>query len=376
MGMSDISSSHKQRYSNIELLRIFSIIAIISYHIVFHNNWWFVEGTGDWGNIFVPKEFTIGVLTLQSFLPLGVTAVNIFVLITGFFLINSTKIKVEKCLKIYIQMFFYSVLIALIFLLFHDEILTLESIIVIVTPITHNRWWFLSTYLLLLILSPFINIIISKVNEVKMASLLVFFIIIWFTIPMITNYSYQGNELWWFVIVYTIGGIIRKRSDCYKKRSSVYFLYAIIVYSITVGMIVLFDFYNPTLFEFNHIQTIQYRNSIFTLLIAIFIFLGFKNIEIKENRVINYIASLTLGVYIIHEHYLVVEHIFKLEWVNSCSTVLEILTTIIILTLAEYSICLMIETVRKTIFDNYILKKITNSIDIQVVDNSNNLDLH
>ena len=354
------------RQSNIELLRIICILFIICFHIVYHNDWSNVNGVGNNG-VFDPEYLSSGVFILQSILPLGIIAVDVFVLITGYFLIYSNKIKIEKTLKLWIQMLFYSLTIVAVFFFCFGLDLTVEKIFRAITPVSSNIWWFCSSYLFLLLLSPFINTIVANVDERKMAMLLLLLLVLWFIIPLITGNRNQGNELLWFIIIYLIGGLIRKKKDNYQRKPSVYFSYALLIYIITVGLIIVFDYYDPIIYKFDHISAIVFRNSIVCLLAAIFVFLAFNNMKIKNNRAINYVASLTLGIYLLHEHPLVYTYIFELKCINSCSSTVDVILLLVSLTVLEFILCLIIESVRKIIFERYLLRRITKSMDVCIM---------
>lgn len=81
-----------QRQSNFEILRIFAIIMIIFHHIAMHSNFSSSNITSYLYIVFIQMGGKIGV--------------NIFVLISGYFLINTEKIKIKKILKLWGQMFF------------------------------------------------------------------------------------------------------------------------------------------------------------------------------------------------------------------------------------------------------------------------------
>lgn len=89
------------RSSNLELLRILAIIMIIAHHYSVHGGW------------DIPNELSYNRIIVQFLSLGGKLGVNCFVLITGYFMINS-KFNIKKFAKIVGQVFFYSVVIMLI----------------------------------------------------------------------------------------------------------------------------------------------------------------------------------------------------------------------------------------------------------------------
>ena len=78
----------KIRESNIELLRILAMIMIIAHHFACHSNF-----------DFPLTEVTFNRVWIQFMHLGGKIGVDVFVLISGYFLINQKEIKVNKVLK-------------------------------------------------------------------------------------------------------------------------------------------------------------------------------------------------------------------------------------------------------------------------------------
>ncbi len=105
------SDNGTERQSNFELMRIVAIVLIIAHHVAVH---------ADWGNggVFFPENLTANAVILQSLLPFGKIGVNLFVFVSGYFLIRSERSTWPKIVRIWTEMFFYSVVITVIFVIF------------------------------------------------------------------------------------------------------------------------------------------------------------------------------------------------------------------------------------------------------------------
>ncbi|EOU1923475.1 hypothetical protein DMN38_09310, partial [Clostridium perfringens] len=88
-----------KRESNFELLRIISMFMIVVLHVLNHGG--IYKSTNIYSNDFIIVNL------IES---LSIVGVNCFVLISGYFGINS-RFSFRKCMKIYIQVIFYSIII-------------------------------------------------------------------------------------------------------------------------------------------------------------------------------------------------------------------------------------------------------------------------
>ena len=136
------------RDSNFELLRILCMCFVIGGHIVMKYD------DGGFGT----TEYYIGNI-LRSFF---MVSVNCFVLISGYF---GIKLNYKKLMKMLIQVLFYSIFIYLITIIFGIHTIELKKDILLFIPIISKRYWFITIYFVLCIISPILNLIISNIDK-------------------------------------------------------------------------------------------------------------------------------------------------------------------------------------------------------------------
>ena len=142
----------KVRNSSIELLRIIAMVMIIFHHFAVHGGY-----TWDTTTNLIPRMW-INFISMG-----GKVGVNVFVLITGYYLITSKEsIKLDKVLKLVGQLVFYSVGIYLVFVLTGKFDFSIITLIKRCLPITFIQWWFASTYFVLYIFHPYINKLLNS----------------------------------------------------------------------------------------------------------------------------------------------------------------------------------------------------------------------
>ena len=171
-------------------------------------------------------------------------------------------------------------------------------------PISGNSYWFITVYVELLLLSPFVNKLLVQLSNRQYKSLIVIlaFLIFWFGLLRKTNISTDGKNIVYFIFLYIVGGGLRRIS--LSDASSKYLISRFHILILLVSLIVLGGGYllpeSHALFIHFMAYTYVY-NSPFLLIVSISIFCLFRNLSFK-NRLINYLASSSLAIYLIHEH--------------------------------------------------------------------------
>lgn len=290
----------KIRNSNLELLRIFSMFFIVAHHFGVHGGFNLIE-----------KSFTLNKIIVQIISSGGKFGVNLFILITGYFLING-KFNLKKLTKLVIETWFYSVIILLIFLIFPLGIdVGIKNIIKSFLPIIYSTYWFITTYILLYIFIPFINFFISKISQKKYLKLIFLLVIFCSFVPTFAQTTLAFSELSYFLLLYLIGGYFRLYPNKYAEKVNFNFLYGIIFYLLICISIISFDILGEKYQIFSRGATYFTGQKSFPLLISsIGIFLGFKNLKIQNFKIINLVSSTTLGIYLIHDNFLLREFLW------------------------------------------------------------------
>ena len=131
----------------------------------------------DWGGL-INIDSCIPNKILGCFFNLfGNFGVNLFVLISGYFLINS-KFKFKKLLKLTTEVFFYSVTLYIVCIFLKITTFSIEEFKKVIFPISYNMYWFATTYIGLYLLSPFINKLLNNISRTEHKNLIYLLIIL------------------------------------------------------------------------------------------------------------------------------------------------------------------------------------------------------
>ena len=352
--MEQLKNIDKKRESNFELLRIVAMIMIILHHYVYYGGVAYTYGAG------INRYFGIVLLFI------GKTGVNIFILITGYFLINSS-FKIKKLFKLIFQVFFYSIFAIFIRKFIYKDV-SMIDIINNCFPMLNNVYWFFSIYIGIYILSPFINKFIKTIDKKKMEILI---IILFFMLSVIPTFGFAKHfvgNLQIFILVYLIGAYFRLYGNSFITLKQIK-LGIVSVIALLIVFIILASASNTNLILYANFAKDIYYILIFVL--AIFIFLYFKELKIKQNKVINFFAKGSFAVYLIHDNPNLRNLIWKdiLKASNFCYSNLGILILHMIFSVCMiYLIGCVIEIIRINLLEKTILKiktleKFENKVD-------------
>lgn len=283
-------SSKKTRETNIEILRIISILLIICFHYVYKSNYHY-------------SELNLNTILVKSIWFLGELGVNVFILITGYYL-SKSKASIRKVVLLILEVMFYNILLCFI-----GNIINVNTFIgspLILFPIILSRYWFVTCYILIYILSPFYNILINCFNKRSYQKFLIITIFIWCIIPTFFGVIYNNTEMLlfynrfiWLTIMYFIGAYIRNYGIKFfvSKKTSL-LTFGVTYFSMVLSIFVIYLISKNGAIELAYLWT---PNNVLMLILSISMFMFFKELKIKSNKVINKLATTTLGIYLLHD---------------------------------------------------------------------------
>lgn len=297
------------RKSNIELLRILTMMGVIVLH---YNNPQIGGGIAyaNGANLYV----------LYGLESLFVCAVNLFILITGYFMCKSSKRTLIKPLELVVQVIVFKELMYICKVIINQEALSIVEILKNLIPSN----WFVILYITLYLLSPMLNIISDKAVEKK-----VFGKFIAVCIGVLSVYptgvdllqevtgkniiglstigaygSQWGYSIVNFTLMYLIGAYIRN-TDFNDTRIRI----RLIRLLLCVGGLIVWAKINDITGFITERSAWAYCNPI-VILIAIEVFLIFVSLDIGANKIINEFAKAAFTVYLAHNSIL---HIVNIE---------------------------------------------------------------
>ena len=341
-----------KRQANFELLRIVAMFMIITLHYL-------VKGWVATPFPFAAKENPIGVFAwlIEAFC---IVAVNCYVLISGYFLVESVW-KPGRVCSLLLQVLFYSLLIPVCLLLagvVSVGDLDIYNWICFVIPLGTEHYWFATAYLVMYLFGPFLSVGIKKMKkrnlQIFMALLLVFFSLEKTVLPVYLATDRYGYDFGWFLCLFVVAGYIRLYGIPWLEKQS----HAVGAYVLSCLLIWLFALCSNTIGS--EIETfVHYANMLYTynhllcLTGAVSLFYVFKNLRIGEGRfagAVRKLAPYTFGVYLLHEHILVRNEWMKWLGVEDVAESLLFVPHMILCVLAVYAAGTVADLVRAWVF--------------------------
>lgn len=287
----------RKRDSNLDLLRIISMLLIIFLHSIDHSGV-LEQASVHGGGTYVYVQFAYALCQV---------CVNCYVMLSGYYLVNS-EFHIQKPVALWMDVVFYSVVLRMLFMITGQHAFSVASLLSCFVPVLTGRYWFITIYIGLYLIFPFLNKLIHAMNK-KEHTLLNICLFVLFSLSISIYPSFAGMNsgggwgLAWFVVLYLLAAWFRLY---YTPKHNPVVLLAVF-FGLPILMSVGQVCANATgIGVFQSIISNWYRyDSAPVYFMTVALFTAFLNIHIKSGRMgrlISCVAPLTLGVYLIHAH--------------------------------------------------------------------------
>lgn len=349
----------KARDSNYELLKIVAMLMIIMWHILCHGG--VLNNSYGFSKVFFN--------CLSTFLTVHV---NCFILITGYFQCKN-KINLKKLLFLNNKAWFYRVIILLLFLLFSSRLFGKLEIIynLLPIPLITDDAWFFKLYLVLYLLSPFLNKLIGCFDKKEFRYFLIVYGLLFSLLPTITNelffFNNDGYSIQNFVFLYLIGAYLRNYPIDVNKNTLK--LMRIFIISCLLNFIIYVCGVKLSKYSINvgsmlTSRIVAYDNPL-VIVASIAFFQLFGTFKIKS-KLINDIANLTFGIYLLHDNYLVRSVLYNFLGFNTTNYSIMTIIDIFCFSVIIFMVCMTIDYFVNLLFykisQNKLFKKFSTKL--------------
>lgn len=332
-----------ERKSNYEAYRIICIMLIVIMHTF---------GTG------VGKLNTLLGIFINVIGNIGVTG---FILLSGYF---GIKLNIKKLVKLDIMMIVWSLISELSLML--NPTLNyepgLKDLLSCVLPVSSHRYWFLSAYFCLCILSPFINEYLEKIDKKRFQRLIMAAGALFLVLPTLVGFDQTGDGgkgVVNMLLAYIIGRYI----GIYHKEEKMQVSKLVMKLA---GVVAVNFALNAAVYVLTGSTANYYArdNSVFTMVQAILLLLIVMQWNIRS-KFINMAAVNIVAVYVLEDAIKTVINAVIPNILMVYREDMMYILVVVVVSVVTFVVGSLLEAVRKGIFDkmeNHIIDKIGNKV--------------
>lgn len=359
--MTEINKQHfvsndLARNYGIDLLRIVSMLMIVVLHILSHG------GMKDAVGLKPANEWLIYFLETAVF-----CAVNCYALISGYVGLFSNY-KYSNLIVLWCRVLFYSAPIAAACKLLFPAEVGVKDLISAFLPVLSGQYWYFSAYFILFLFIPVLNAALQTLSKKRMGAVLlalVFILSVTYPVARLllsdTFMLGEGYTAWWLMVLYLIGGYVRKYGLFKNAKPSVLFLSYL--FSVTVTWMSKWVITAVTEGLFGVIKSTELLKSYISVTVlasAIFLFLLFEKIRVGKGwvKIISFLSPLAFSVYLIHDNRFIRAHLMKgrFEWLAHLPWY-QMVLLVLAFAVGIYLVCSCVDLVRHYLFKWIKLKE-------------------
>ena len=289
--------SLKRRNKTFDLIRVIAIFAIICGHMYTFANF----------NDVLATDTSVQFYLSHFLKAIGLVENNIFFLITGVYSVSSDyKKALNKVVSLYIKIYVVSVLCFVFFTIVWHIPINIDSLCITFAPFSMNGYLFLSVFITVLLLSPFVNAAWNIIERKYALAVYGIFFILIVLIPSILGEEkvINGGEysVAFGVLLFITGKIIGEYGEKFKSLKFTGWGYMLL-------LVVAFLYNTVVKVQFGEIKLIDRMmdgsNKLIPFLLSVLIIsFAMKQTTIFKsahiNRGVSLIAKSSLMIYIVH----------------------------------------------------------------------------
>ena len=295
----------KERFSGVELLRILAACGVVMLH---YND----------GRAFVHVQpGSMNQMILFGFECLCICAVDLFILMSGYFLCTSQKRTLGKPLELIFQVIAFKEVTYLAKVVLGKDTFSFVSLLANLIP---NNY-FVILYIVVYFISPYVNVLLQRLTKRGLTQLMLLLLVAFALYPTLVDLSgeilgfawtglssiasrgsLQGFHIVNFLLLYCVGAYLRLHEVPQNWRRPSRLLLALLS---CVTLIFIWSLVNEHTSRFGLRSAWVYHNPL-VILEAVILFLLFSSFRFKS-KVINQLAKASFTCFLLHNR--LIDHI-------------------------------------------------------------------
>ena len=290
------------RQANLELLRCVAMMMVVVLHYLGK------------GNLLISLEnerlYPAEVIAwlLECFC---IVAVNVYMFLSGYFLCMS-DFRPSRLIRLWLQVWTYSVFFGLLGAftgIMKETAFDTHFILTLFFPVSMDHYWFMTAYLFLYVLLPFVGFAVRKMTkrqmQIAVLTMLFVFSLQKSVLPVRLEADGQGYDCLWYLCVFVAAAYVRRFGVPFlEKKGRGIAMYVSCCLLIFGGTFALRQVYLTTGGLGRMMKMCMEYNHILPFLAAAGLFFAFRRLKISGRAAafVCKIAPYTLGVYLLHEN--------------------------------------------------------------------------
>ncbi|MGI5984719.1 MAG: acyltransferase [Clostridiales bacterium] len=314
----------KNRNYGVDLLKSISMLMIVILHVL---------GVG--GVLAGTIEGTAVNNAAWLLETMNICAVNCFGLVSGYVLCKG-RYRRSRLLSLWLRVVFEALAITVAFAVLMPGVVGVKEWFFAVTPVLHDMYWYFTAYFALFFFVPYINKMIASLSGKEMVGLAFSVVFIFTFLGNITGndifHLHGGYGFLWLLCLYLLGACLRHVRI--RPKINKYWFLALYFISTSSAWGIMEIFGSQS--------AIGYTSPLI-LLAAALLLLFFRRLDVKPQllqKTISMLARTSFGVYIIHTHPLVWNHVLSGRFASYAEYPASLAVLAVILSAAAiYAVC-------------------------------------
>lgn len=272
-----------------------------------------------------------------------------------------SNITLKKYLKLTCEVLFYNIVIALIFVITgYGSIKDIIKAFLLVRVIDSSH--FFACFLMFYLLIPFLNILLNHVSRQQHRRLIEILAFLYIFLSTIPKFDVVMNYVSWFSTLYIIAAYIR----FYPPQERRWGLWTAAFFGMAVLSILICLKLGSVLGKQAAYRFVSDSNTFLAFAISVCSFMYFKELKIKQNRLINVIGGSTFGVLCIHANSMTMINWLWGDFLDVSAKyqlpLVELMVFSIITVLGIFTVCTLIDQIRVHTVEKFFLGHIENDV--------------
>lgn len=321
-----MQGTSQERKVGIDCLKLLATVFVIMLHV----DGYIAQGK----ETIVNSNFEFAYIILET---LAYPAIHIFVL-CGAFLMSRKKIPIKQYVYIYGTTLTITLIGFIAAFFVSGSSINAVSVMNCMFPFSFRAYGYVSTYLILMLLSPFLDKLTVHLDNTQFRRLLFVGIVPVVIMPTVLEGVWESSYFGLFIWLYLVAGYAKKFPERFFRAGR-----GLAVWGGCVTALILsfYLFKQVSIFEILNRGNQQYfyhYNSIFVIGMAIGLFMAVGNLEVKPKKILSVLSGFSLVIYEFHMHPMIkTQYVEWLPRIIRTDSNQNYLLSVLILVIAVYA---------------------------------------